>query len=72
MFTTDTIVTATDLRKKFPLIARRLRQSGMPILISQKGNNFLALVDAQQFEELVRFRHEALRAGFRMEAGWQA
>lgn len=64
MFTSDRIFTVTALRKRFPQVVRTLKKDGMPVLVTQKSGNPLVLADARQFEDLIRFRYEAISAGF--------
>ena len=53
MFTTRNIVTATRLVKNFAQYSRHVRQSGEALLISQKGNQYVVLVNVEMFEDFV-------------------
>ncbi len=70
MFKTEQIVTSTKLIRGFKSIAKRLLNNYEAILITQKGNKFMVLVNARMFEDLVEFQHEARAAGYMGKAEW--
>jgi len=53
MFHTDQIITSTELVKHFRQISIFLEHQQSPILVSQKGSQFLVLMTAEMFEDLV-------------------
>lgn len=53
MFTTKQIFTATTLMKNFSKISEQLREHPQACLITQKSGDFLVLVSAEIFENLM-------------------
>lgn len=65
MFKSNQIIPATKLMKNFRYFAQRLKREPQSLLITQKGNKSLVLVNAEMFEDLVEFQCQAMSAGFR-------
>ena len=63
MFTTDNIISASKLRKNFSDIARKIAEREVPFLVSQKNGKYLVLLEAQAFEDLVKFQRYAIEEG---------
>ncbi len=70
MFTTEQIITSTKLIRGFKSIAKRVLANYEAILITQKGNKFMVLVNAKMFQDLVNFQHEAHAAGYLGKVEW--
>ncbi len=70
MFTTNQIVNATKLAKEFSRIAQHLQKNPQALLITRKNGEYLVLVNADIFENLLRFQYEARSAGFNGTTAW--
>lgn len=53
MFRTDQIVTSTQLIRHFRALARRIEKTHEPLLISQRNSQFLVILEAGIFENLL-------------------
>jgi hypothetical protein len=64
MFRTQQIVTSTQLIRRFRELSNYIEESHLPLLVSQKGGQFLVVVAAEVFEDLMIARIEQHSAGF--------
>lgn len=70
MYNSKQILSGTKLIKNFRSITSHLRKEPQALLITQKSGDSLVLVNAEIFEDLVHFRHQATIAGCNEHIDW--
>lgn len=54
MFSSNQVITATELVRNFPRFSKMLTYEPQALLITQKRSSYLVLVSAEIFEDLLR------------------